>query len=272
MSTRCTDIVWQELDVKGSEKLLLLAIADISNHEGDNIHPSNEYLVWLTGIPLRTVQYFKSRWREMGALLPVENENGGAGNFVRYELHLEKFPRKKEWEGKRARAASFRKRAEKIKDATTAPLGQQKDAVVTPLDTKEGCNGAQSKDAIVAQKGAVADTEGCNGAQRNKEEPLAEPKPLTVSGIEAARRLSQAERDSWDLRRWQEKMKESQPHVGTYLPDPDGYWRQRAKDAAFCAGLSPSRLVELLKQHFPNDPNVDLLYQQSELFAGKESA
>jgi hypothetical protein len=154
MSTRCTDIVWQELDVSGPEKLLLLAIADISNHEGDNIHPSNDYLVWLTGIPLRTVQLYKARWKESGALLPIENEKGGAGNFVRYLLNLDVFPRKTEWERKGARTAFFRKRR---KDVATASL-------------------APPKGAVGAPKGAVDDEKGCSDEQCNKEEPLEEPK------------------------------------------------------------------------------------------------
>jgi len=61
-------------------------------------------------------------------------------------------------------------------------------------------------------------------------------------------------------------MQRSQPQVGQHIDDPDAHWRQRARDAAYGAGLSPERIVQLLKQHFPNDPNVDLLYQQPPLF------
>jgi hypothetical protein len=83
--------------------------------------------------------------------------------------------------------------------------------------------------------------------------------------------LAQSERDSWDLRRWQEEMRRTEPQTGTYIPDPDATWRQRTRDAAFAAGLSPGRIYSLLKAHFPNDPNIDLLYEQKQLF-GEESA
>jgi hypothetical protein len=81
-----------------------------------------------------------------------------------------------------------------------------------------------------------------------------------------SRRFNKAERDTWDLRRWQAAMKESQPQPGEHIDDPDEHWRERSRRAAFVAGLAPSRLVELLKQHFPNDPNIDLLYERSPLF------
>ena len=74
------------------------------------------------------------------------------------------------------------------------------------------------------------------------------------------RTLSQAERDSWDLRRFQEQMDKTAPQPGRYDPNPDRSWRKRAKDAAYCAGLSPDRCVALLKQHWPKDPNVDLIF------------
>ena len=75
-------------------------------------------------------------------------------------------------------------------------------------------------------------------------------------------RLSQSERDTWDLRRWQEEMKRLKSAVGVYETDPDATWRARARAAAFAAGLSPERIVALLKQHFPSDHSVvALLYE-----------
>ena len=72
--------------------------------------------------------------------------------------------------------------------------------------------------------------------------------------------MSQAERDSWDLRRWQEIMADTEPQVGKHMADPDAHWRKRAEHAAYHAGLSPERLVALLRQHLPDDPQVALLY------------
>jgi hypothetical protein len=72
--------------------------------------------------------------------------------------------------------------------------------------------------------------------------------------------LPQSERDSLDLRRWQDEMKKRTAQPGEYVRDPDARWRADARSAAFASGVSPARLMELLRQHFPDDPNLDLLY------------
>lgn len=76
--------------------------------------------------------------------------------------------------------------------------------------------------------------------------------------------LTKAERDSWDLRRWNECMKATERK--DYRRDTDEEWKARARQAAFEASVSPERIVQLLKQHFPNDPNIDTLYDQKPLF------
>lgn len=72
--------------------------------------------------------------------------------------------------------------------------------------------------------------------------------------------LPQSERDSLDLRRWQDEMKKRTQQPGEWVSDPDARWRADARSAAFASGVSPARLMELLRQHFPDDPNLDLLY------------
>jgi hypothetical protein len=107
-------------------------------------------------------------------------------------------------------------------------------------------------------------------ATRNKEVRLSQDFSQDLRAGKYRAALSQPERDSWDLRRWQDTMRKTEPQPGAHIPDPDAHWRARARNAAFEAGLSPERIVQLLKQHFPNDPNVDLLYEQKPLF--QESA
>jgi hypothetical protein len=61
-------------------------------------------------------------------------------------------------------------------------------------------------------------------------------------------------------------MRKSEPQPGTYIGDAAEHWRARARRAAFDAGVAPEQIMRILKQHFPNDPNIDLLYQQPPLF------
>jgi len=184
LSTYCTNIVWRKLDVAGTEKVLLLAVADIANDEGENIHPSNEYLEWMTGVPVRTIQYYKAKWKKIGGLVPVENEHGGAGNFVRYKLNLGAFPIKAGWR----------------------TAGEKKGAIVTPFVSPEGCKEKDVKGARSDKKGAMDGSEGCNSAYRNKEEPLAEPQHRTV-------RENQAPATDYEPEEWVHKIKAAHPRL-----------------------------------------------------------
>jgi hypothetical protein len=103
---------------------------------------------------------------------------------------------------------------------------------------------------------------GVNGAFliRKNQEP---EEPKNQGGARAGARqplLLQSERDSLDLKRWQTEMRKTEPQPGTFIQDHDAHWRRRAREAAFDGGISPVRLVELLTQHFPADPNIPLLY------------
>ena len=80
------------LDVQPNLKLLLVALADIANDEGDNVYPSVAFLVWKTSLSERTVRYMMKQLRESGALIPLEREGGGRRRTVVYRLDLEVLP------------------------------------------------------------------------------------------------------------------------------------------------------------------------------------
>jgi hypothetical protein len=82
-------------------------------------------------------------------------------------------------------------------------------------------------------------------------------------------RLPQSERDSLDLRKWRAEMDKIEGQSFAHDPDPDGTWREKAKRAAYLAGVAPARLLELLRQHFPNDKNLDLIYPELQNSATK---
>jgi hypothetical protein len=116
MSVKQISAVWQNVNVTGAELALLLALADISDDNGQNIRPSVQYLAWKTGSCQRSVENYMGKWKAMGVLIPVARWNvyteqrlplqlqaggqhkGGRGIVVVYALDLNKFPRKKSWE------------------------------------------------------------------------------------------------------------------------------------------------------------------------------
>jgi hypothetical protein len=126
VSVRLQDQVWRTLDVRGAEKILLLHLADTADDHGGGIFASNEYASWKTGLPERTVKFFRRKWRDMGSLVPVgkmelatqrrvldPNPRIGRGWVVVYRLDLSLFPRKPSWEEikKGATIAPFEKGA-----------------------------------------------------------------------------------------------------------------------------------------------------------------
>jgi hypothetical protein len=116
------------------------------------------------------------------------------------------------------------------------------------------------------QTGGERGSKGVQGRQRYKEEPLTksnqEPSPRAHARESST--LSQPERDTLDMKRFQLLMKKSMIHVGEHIADPDRHWLKNARQAAYEAGIAPARIVELLKQHLPNDPLVDQLYPKKE--------
>ena len=295
MSNTMMARVWNTVDLtqlSDAEGKLLLAYADIANDDGDGIWASDEYTHWKTGVALRTIQASKKKWRESGVLcstgfyhiasgkifvadVSIERGSGGRGWAAIYRLCLDPLARKEPW-----------KKLKPVKvavDATFNPgrpiqnghsSGEEKVAVDATFTGEKVAKSDTEGRKPEQEKVAKSDTEGRKIDQRNKEELLVETQEGTVSGKRPG--LSQGERDSWDLRRWQDAMRESEPPVGSqayYLQgdEAEAHWRKRARTAAYQAGIAPTRLVELLKQHFPNDPNIDLLYDEP-LFAGKETA
>jgi hypothetical protein len=117
------------------------------------------------------------------------------------------------------------------------------------------------------QIGAKRGPEGVHRRPRYKEEPLTKGnhEPIPPRAREESPRFSQAERDTLDLKRFQKVMRDLQPKTGEYVSDAHERWLADTRQAAFIAGIAPARLVELLKQHFPEDPNVDELYPKGTL-------
>jgi hypothetical protein len=159
---------------------------------------------------------------------------------------------------------------------TTRQLVSQRDTVPARqvVSRDDGAVSQRDSGSVTARQ-LVSPDDTCNKEEESTknldkelERSKAEIKPAPVSQTSQTteQRQKQANLDSWDLRRWQEAMRESEPHpgarVGAHVEDPDGEWRARAKRAAFVAGIMPVRIVALLKQHFPNDKNIDLLYPE----------
>lgn len=86
------------LEVEPGTKLLLLALADHADDEGNNCWPSVEYLAWKTSLSERHVRRMLSDLRAQGVLIPVDREAGGRHRSVVYRVDLDVLPAQRPFE------------------------------------------------------------------------------------------------------------------------------------------------------------------------------
>lgn len=75
MSVKILGQVW-ELDLDPMDKLVLLALVDHADHEGNNIRPGNEILSAKTGLSHQTISAKFKKFIEAGYLKPADSKYG----------------------------------------------------------------------------------------------------------------------------------------------------------------------------------------------------
>lgn len=75
MSAKISGKVW-ELELDPTEKLVLLALSDHADHEGNNVRPGNDLLVAKTGLSERTIGLKIASFIERGILEPEDTATG----------------------------------------------------------------------------------------------------------------------------------------------------------------------------------------------------
>lgn len=91
MSAKIFGKVW-ELQIDPIEKLVLLALADHADHEGNNVRPGNKLLCAKTGLSERTIGLKIADFLERGILLPVQTTTG-RGNIREFAIDVDAIPR-----------------------------------------------------------------------------------------------------------------------------------------------------------------------------------
>ena len=94
MSAKVTGQVW-ELDLPANKQLILLALADHADHEGNNVYPSVGLIAWKTGYSERQVQRLLKELVTDTLLVIVEQ---AVGQTIKYRIDVaagrKKEPRK----------------------------------------------------------------------------------------------------------------------------------------------------------------------------------
>lgn len=98
MSVKQMTLVW-ELDLDPNLRLLLLALADHADDEGNNVYPSVEHLAWKVGYSGRQVRRNLQILRDEMKVLELVESGGGRGKSNRYRLHLDACEYKQPYDG-----------------------------------------------------------------------------------------------------------------------------------------------------------------------------
>ncbi len=92
MSVRVMTWVWDQTEVGGGDRLLLLALADEADDEGGSCYPSIRRLAAKTRTHTNTVQRGVGRLEAAGLIEVDRPEKQGRGHFNRYRLLVERAP------------------------------------------------------------------------------------------------------------------------------------------------------------------------------------
>jgi len=108
MSVKIMSQVW-ELDIDHGEMIVLLAMADHADDDGQNCYPSNAYLAWKTGYSDRQVRRVLRTLESTGIITRVAHEEGGRGLATEYRLNPEKGDKKSAFMANKRRTSTTQK-------------------------------------------------------------------------------------------------------------------------------------------------------------------
>lgn len=78
-----------DTDLKGNDKLALIALCDFASDDGGSCYPSMETLGKKMTSSARTAQRVTARFRDCGLITPVKNAKGGNGKTVHWQINVE---------------------------------------------------------------------------------------------------------------------------------------------------------------------------------------
>lgn len=168
MSAKVSGKVW-ELDIDPVEKLVLLALSDHADHDGNNVRPGNDLLCAKTGLTQPTVTAKIKKLVSDGVLVP-QTSTTGRGNRREFSIEMEHLPRRQYFvdkDAKKVKAGHTISSGEKSKAAFT--FAQEKVKADEVIKVKDG-NGKVKADEIKVKDGEIL-----HDKERAQIEPSIEP-------------------------------------------------------------------------------------------------
>ncbi len=90
MSHNASKWVWDQIDITGSEKLVLLRLADHADPSGGSVRPGITSVAQYTGLSERQVARYMKGFVRAGILVIDANEKGGRGRIPEYHFTFQK--------------------------------------------------------------------------------------------------------------------------------------------------------------------------------------
>ena len=90
MSIRVQSLVWDSGLYSGGTLIILLALADWANDDGDRVFPSLETLARKARLSVRAAQLCLRRLQKDGVIQPLSESKGGRGKVTQYRINLER--------------------------------------------------------------------------------------------------------------------------------------------------------------------------------------
>lgn len=155
MSAKFSGKVW-ELDLKPTEKLVLLALSDHADHEGENVRPGNDLLVAKTGLTQQTITAALAKFVEQGILEPV-TDCTGRGHKREFNIVLDDAPRRQYF---------IEREQRKVQAKRTFMLKERYNASV-PFDSGK----VQNDSGKVQNDSGKVQNDSCAYKEYNRQEP-----------------------------------------------------------------------------------------------------
>lgn len=197
MSHNASKWVWDQIDIVGSAKLVLLRLADHADPSGASVRPGLASVAKHTGLSERQVGRYISAFVKSGILVIDANALGGRGRIPEYRFTFEKEDVSDSLSGGIKSDTSDHLSPEETM-TPTAPIAKQR---VTPMTVKGDMEGQQRVTSTVVK----GDIHAC--AVVNRQEPSIEPSKNFVGGADAPKpkrscQLPEDFRVSDGLRTW----------------------------------------------------------------------
>lgn len=210
MSAKISGKVW-ELKLDPIDKLVLLALADHADHEGNNVRPGNALLCAKTGLSERTIGVKIAKLTSMGLLDPVTTTTG-RGNIREFAVDADKGERHAYFVEKERRKAERASTFQPEKGRSSLDLSDAKRSKMARKKVEDGALKVEDDARKVEDDGSTYKEVNRHEPSENRHgESVGESKPPAsadaLSGLlsvllNAYRNIIRTPRDQTDLS-WQ---------------------------------------------------------------------